>query len=157
MNDHQRHRHLDVHILRDLFCAIFCDCADYMRPSARIRIRFGAYSIGFLGEEFDMQVPDSGGPFTADITDFVDAKGNPVTDADTPVWASSDETIATVAVGDPTKPQEATVTLTGTLGQAQVTATFGDPAAGGFVVTGALEVIAGPAVSASMTFTGPGI
>lgn len=103
-----------------------------------------------------MQVPDSGGPFTADIVNFVDAKNNPVTDADTPVWAVDNAAVATVAVGDPSKPQEATVTLTGALGQAQVTATFGDPAAGGFVVTGSLEVIAGPAVSATMTITGPG-
>lgn len=103
-----------------------------------------------------MQVPDSGGPFVADIVNFVDAKGNPVTDTDTPVWASSDTTIATVAVSA-TNPQEATVTLVGPLGQAQITATFGDPAAGGFVVTGVLDVIAGAAVSATMTFAGPGI
>jgi hypothetical protein len=104
-----------------------------------------------------MQVPDSGGPFTADIVNFVDSKGNPVTDTDVPVWASSDETVATVAVGDPANPQEATITLTGALGQAQVTATFGDPANGGFVVTGSLEVVAGPAVSATMNIVGPGI
>lgn len=104
-----------------------------------------------------MQVPDTGGPFTADVVNFVDAKGNPTTDLDAPVWASSDPSVATVEVGDATKPQEATVTLTGALGQTQVTATFGDPANGGFVVTGSLEVVAGAAVSASMNLNGPGI
>ena len=125
-----------------------------LRPAARLRFFVGAFVM--IGD-FQMQVPDSGGPFTADVQNFVDSKGNPVTDTDAPVWASSDPTVATVVVGDPTKPQEATVTLTGKLGQAQVTATFGDPAAGGFVVTGTLDVVAGAAVSASMSFSGAGV
>jgi hypothetical protein len=121
-----------------------------------VRLVLGPIIITLLGD-FDMQVPDSGGPYTTDVSGFLDAKGNPVTDLDAPVWKSSDPTIATVAVGDPTKPQEATTTLTGKTGQVQITATFGDPTAGGFVVSGSLEVVPGPAVSASMTFAGPGI
>lgn len=105
-----------------------------------------------------MQVGDNGGPFVASISGFLDAKGNAAADPGEAVWASSDDTIATVvARPDPGDGSDAAdVTLTGALGQAQITATFGDPAAGGFVVTGSLEVIAGPAVSATMTFTGPG-
>ncbi len=103
-----------------------------------------------------MQVPDSGGPFVASIGGFLDAKGNAAADPGDFVWATSDPAIATV---DPATDgsDSATVTLTGALGQVQVTATVGDPAAGGFVVTGTLDVIAGAAVSATMTFSGPGV
>lgn len=103
-----------------------------------------------------MQVPDSGGPFTATLSGFLDAAGNPAADPGDFVWASSDPTIATVA-GATDGSDSATVTLTKALGQTQITATFGDPSAGGFVVTGSLEVVGGAAVSATMTFTGPGI
>lgn len=126
----------------------------------RVRVRIGHSTITFHGD-FKMQVPDSGGPFLADITGFVDAAGNPTTDTDVPVWKSSDETVATVAVADPSKPQEATVTLTKKLGQAQITADFNGGAAnaagGGFTVTGDLTVVAGAAVSATMVFSGPGV
>lgn len=127
--------------------------------AAVIRLDIAGASIMFKGKEFSMQVGDNGGPFVATVVGFLDAKGNPAVDPGDAVWASSDESIATVAQnpdpGDGT--DSATVTLSGTLGQAQITATYGDPAAGGFVVTGSLEVIAGPAVSASMQFTGPGV
>jgi len=108
-----------------------------------------------------MQVPDNGGPFTATIGGFVDAAGQPAADPGTATWATSDATIATVVPlpDDGSGTDAATVTLTGALGQAQITATYGDPTTtppSGFVVTGTLEVIAGPAVSATMTFTGPG-
>lgn len=105
-------------------------------------------------------VPASGGPFRADITGFVDDKGNPTTENDVPVWASSDESIATVAA-DASNPQAADVTLTGKTGQAQITASFPDASGGGsgpaYVVTGMLDVQPGDAVSASMTFAGPGL
>lgn len=142
-------------IIRKAFCAVFCPCNHRPKPRARITLGFGSTKLTFEGD-FTMQVPDSGGPFTADITGFVDSKGNPTTDSDVPVWASSDESIAGVAVSD-TNPQEAVVTLKGPLGQVQITATFGDPANGGFVVTGTLEVQPGAAVSATMAFSGPGI
>lgn len=104
-------------------------------------------------------VRDDGGPFNADISAFVDAATNPVTDADIPVYAVADPAIATVVANDPAgpDPQGAVITLTKALGNTDVTATFGDPAAGGFVVTGNLNVIAGAAVGATMTFSGPGI
>jgi ABC-type sulfate transport system substrate-binding protein len=141
-----------------------CEVIDCLRgvcrkpvPVPHVRIGFpDGSNISFFSKEWNMQVPDSGGPFTASITGFVDSKGNPVTDVDVPVWAVDNADVATVVV-DPSNAQAATVTLTGALGQAQVTATFGDTSAGGFVVTGALEVIAGPAVSATMSFAGPGI
>lgn len=105
-------------------------------------------------------VPASGGPFVADIVGFVDDHGNPTTETDVPVFASSDETVATVAV-DPATPQKATVTLTGKTGQAQITASFPDASGGGsgpaYVVTGLLDVQPGEAVSASMNFSGPGL
>lgn len=121
-------------------------------PKPRVTLRFGLYAVTFEGD-FMSTVVDSGGPFTADISAFVDAASNPVTDTDVPVWAVADPTIATVAVADPTKPQEATVTLTKKLGNTDVTATF----PGGLVVTGNLNVIAGAAVGATMVFTGPGV
>lgn len=138
-------------------CALFaclCRCLK-PKPIPVVKVSLGDLSITFHGD-FSMQVPDTGGPFTADITGFVDAKGNPVVDTDVPVWASSDALIATVVVSD-SNPDEATVTLTGALGQAQITATFGDTSAGGFVVTGSLEVQPTAAVSATMTFSGTGI
>lgn len=105
------------------------------------------------------QVPASGGPFEATIADFVDDKGNLTTENDVPVWASSDDTIATVAAM-PANPQAATVTLTGKTGQVQITSTFPSAAEGGtgpgYVVTGMLDVMPGDAVSASMKFAGPG-
>jgi hypothetical protein len=129
-----------------------------LRPKARIVLRFGAYSLQFVGDHFMATVADSGGPFTADISTFVDAASNPVTDTDVPVWAVADPTIATVAPStDPADPQGAVITLTKALGNTDVTATFGDPAAGGFVVTGNVNVIAGAAVGATMTFAGPGL
>jgi hypothetical protein len=144
------HHDSAAELFRELFCEVFCRCH---RPKTRavVRLTLGSNAITFTGD-FTMDVPDSGGPFTADIVNFVDSKGNPTTDADVPVWATDHTDIVTVAVS-PTNPQEATLTLTGSLGQAQVTATFGDPTAGGFVVTGSLNVLPGAAVSATMTIT----
>ena len=114
-----------------------------------IRLSFGGTTLEFIGD-FKMDVKDTAGPFDCDIVNFVDSKGNPTTEHDVPVWNVEDPAIATLVV-TPDNAQEATVTLTGTLGQTQVTATFGDPLAGGFVVTGVLNVLPSAAVSASMT------
>jgi hypothetical protein len=154
----QHHRDTSLaDAVRTLLCAVL-DCPCKRRPKERavITLRFGNSFITFEGD-FMATVKDSGGPFTADISGFVDAANNPVTDTDVPAWAVADTTIATVAVADPTKPQEATVTLTKKLGNTDVTATFGDPAAGGFVVTGNINVIADAAVGATILFSGPGI
>jgi len=146
--------------IRNVFCRVFCP-GHHPKQRAKVTLKFGNSSITFIyteGETYMATVTDSGGPFVADISKFVDAKSNPVTDTDVPVWAVADSTVATVAPStDPADPQGATVTLTGTLGNTDVTATFGDPAAGGFVVTGNLNVIAGAAAGATMTFSGPGI
>lgn len=107
-----------------------------------------------------MQVPASGGPFEATIKGFVDDKGNPTTETDVPTWASDNEGVATVTV-DSSNPQKAVVTLTGTVGQAQISATFPGADQGGtgptYVVTGLLDVMPGDAVAAVMEFSGPGV
>lgn len=92
-----------------------------------------------------MVVKDSDGPFQVVVAGFVDAAGQPTTDTDTPVYASSNAAVATVDAAG-------VVTLTKAIGQVQIAATFGDPAAGGFTVTGDLDVQPGAAVSATMTF-----
>jgi hypothetical protein len=124
---------------------------------ATVTLRFGHQSISFnytSGDKIMATVADSGGPFNADISAFVDAASNPVTDTDVPVWAAADSTVATVTAStDTADPQGGVVTLTKKLGNTDITATF----PGGFVVTGNLNVIAGAAVGATMTFTGPGI
>jgi len=138
--------------LRDAFCAVFCPCRHKPKRRAKVTLTFGSQQLTFIGD-FMATVADSGGPFTADISAFVDAASNPVTDTDVPVWAVADPTVATVAANDPAgaDPQGAVVTLTKKLGNTDVTATF----PGGFVVTGNLNVIAGAAVGATMTFSGP--
>jgi hypothetical protein len=156
-----RYMHVDAHEIDRLLHEFFrkfrpCPHEQPSRRTAKLRISCGLFAVTFAGD-FDMKVPTSGGPFKADITGFVDNAGNPTTDTDVPVWASSDPTVAAVSVDDPNNPQEATIALTKKPGQAQITATFGDPASGGFVVTGSLEAVAGSAVSATMVFSGPGI
>lgn len=150
---------------RLFFCRVFCPCEHHHRRSkfAVLRLSSGSAAITCLTTSkgvFMATVPASGGPFRAEITGFVDDKGNTTTENDVPVWASSDETIATVAV-DGSNPQAADVTLTGKTGQAQITASFPGSDAGGsgasYVVTGMLDVQPGEAVSASMSFSGPGV
>lgn len=135
-----------------LFCELWCSCKP---PLPKVKISFGPYSFTLHGDIMST-VPDTGGPFAAEITAFVDAKSNPTTDTDVPVWGTSDATIAT-ATPDAVNPQKAAVALTGKTGQVQITATFGDVAAGGFVVTGQLDVQPGAAVSATMSITGSGL
>lgn len=150
---------------RHFFCRVFCPCDDHHRRSkfAVLRLSSGRTAFTCLTTSkgvFMATVPASGGPFRADITGFVDDKGNPTTENDVPVWASSDESIATVAA-DTANPQSADVTLTGKTGQAQITASFPGSDAGGsgaaYVVTGMLDVQPGEAVSASMSFSGAGL
>lgn len=61
----------------------------------------------------DLQVQDTSGPLNGSVA-FTDAAGNPTTADDVPVWASSDESVATVAAAD--DGMSAVVTPTGTLG-----------------------------------------
>lgn len=157
------HRDLDwADFVRKAFCAVFCPCKHRPEPRACVTLGFGSTKVTFNisgKEKFMATVIDSGGPFNADVSGFVDSASNPVTDADIPVYAVADPTIATVVANDPagSDPQGAVITLTKKLGNTDVTATFGDPANGGFVVTGNLNVIAGAAAGAVMAFSGPGI
>ena len=97
-----------------------------------------------------MDVKDTAGPFTLSVQNFVDSKGNPTTDADIPVYTSDDGGNVLTLAANPSDSQGQIATLTGKLGQANISATFGDPTAGGFVVTGSLNVLPGAAVSATM-------
>lgn len=123
---------------------------------ARWTVRFDGITLCLKGN-FAMDVKDTAGPFALDVSLFVDAKDNPTTDADIPVYSVDNADVATVVANDPagTDPQGAVLTLTGKLGQVNVSATFGDPTSGGFVVTsnGAINVLPGAAVSATMTIT----
>src|ERR1700735_705868 len=71
-------QHHDVaDLFRKLFCAVFCACDE---KRARVTLRSGKTSITFLvtnGDTFMSTVLDDGGPFTADISGFIDSKGNP--------------------------------------------------------------------------------
>jgi hypothetical protein len=138
---------------RDLFCAVFCGC-DKPRKRAKVTLSFGNSSITFKGD-FMATFADSGGPINVDVSAFVDAASNPVNDSDIPVYAVANSSIATIVANDPAgpDPQGAVITLTKALGNTDVTATF----PGGFVCTGNLNVIAGAAVGATMTMTGPGL
>lgn len=79
---------------------------------------------------------------------FVDAKGNPASPDTAPVWASSDETVATVVAS--VDGLTATVTAVGKLGTAQISVKDDD-----VIITGDVEVVAGLAVSGSVTFGAP--
>lgn len=142
----------------DEICEVVSNlCPRRKRRSWLIKLSFGNQSISFVTERnyFMATVADTGGPFNADVSAFVDPKNNPVADTDIPVYASSDTTVATVAPStDPADPQGGVVTLTGKLGNVDITATFPNfPQP----VTGNLNVIASAAVGATMTFSGPGI
>ena len=100
------------------------------------------------------------GPFTLSVDHFVDDAGNTTTDADVPVWASSDPSICTVAA-DPANPQGAIGTLTRKAGATQLTAAFGDQTKlgtpGNYLLAGTLTVNPGLAMSGSVEVTGPGV
>ena len=88
--------------------------------------------------------------------EFDDKKGNPATIDTVPVWASNDETVATVAAAmpdgtpDPTG-MNAIVTAVGKIGTAQISVTD-TPSDGSAPIVGTLDitVTAGAAVSANV-------
>ncbi len=102
-----------------------------------------------------------GGPFQLAVDKFVDDKGNTTTDADIPVWAIDDTTVATLVAPDPANPQGATLALTGKIGAVNITAAFGDQTKlgtpGNYLLQGSLGVAAGLAVAGSIEVTGPGV
>jgi hypothetical protein len=82
----------------------------------------------------------------------VDAKGNPAAVDGAPAWASSDETVLTVAAS--ADGLSATVTAVGKLGAAQISVTAdADMGAGTVPIAGVLDVsvVAGQAVSLSIS------
>jgi hypothetical protein len=113
------------------------------------------------GDIFMATVIKTGGPLLMDVGNFVDDKGNPVTDKDPATYTSSDESVATVA-NSTDDPQDGTITLTGKVTDPEttvvITATF--PAQRGgqpFSVVGNLVVIEPAAASAQAVITGPGV
>lgn len=105
-------------------------------------------------------VLQNGGPLKFDISDFVNDKGNPVTDKDIPVLSSSDESIATIAP-DPDDPdgQDGVITLVGPTSdegtEVVVKADFPAQKYGqAFTVTGHLTVVPRAAAGATATITG---
>lgn len=106
-------------------------------------------------------VVKTGGPLKFDVSNFVDDKGNPVTDTDPATYTTSDAAIATV-VNDPSDAQDGVITLTGQVTAPEttvvITATF--PAQRGgtsFSVVGNLVVIEPAAAGAQAVITGPGV
>lgn len=134
-------------LIQELFCLAFC--GHHKAPKPRVKIGVDGITITFFGD-FTMDVKDTSGPFTLNVSNFVDSKGNPTTDADIPVYSSDDAGAFVTLSANPADAQGQIATLTGKIGQANLSATFGDPAAGGFVVTGVLNVLPGAAVSATM-------
>lgn len=83
---------------------------------------------------------------------YVDAQGNPARVDGEVVWASSDDTIATVTT-DQTDSSICTVTPAGQLGQVQVTATADADLGQGvrsIITTADIEIVAGEAVAGSI-------
>lgn len=152
-------------MLRDLFCAVFCPCKKHRKRRATVTLDFGnGNSITFQyteGDKFMSTVVKTGGPLNFDVSNFVDDKGNPVTDTDPATYSSSDESVATVA-NDPSDAQDGVITLTGKVtdpGAAVVIkATFPAQAGGQpFEVVGNLIVIEPAAAGAQAVISGPGV
>jgi len=148
-------------LLRRLFCRVFCrgEChPEPLRPV--VTLKFQGFSITFEGDFMSNTTVD-GGPFQLAVDKFVDDKGNTTTDADIPVWAIDDTTIATLVAPDPANPQGAVLTLTGKQGAVNITAAFGDQTKlgtpGNYQLQGSLGVAAGLAVAGSIEVTGPGV
>jgi hypothetical protein len=163
----QQHHDSIAEALRDVFCAVFCPCRHHRKRRATVTLDFGngrVLSFNYTeGDTFMAVVIKTGGPLKFDISNFVDDKGNPVTDKDIPTLSSSDEAIATVAA-DPDDPdgQDALITLTGALtaeGETCVVKAsfpaqkYGQP----FEVVGNLIVVEPAAASAQAIITGPGV
>lgn len=170
MNDHHQHHqhHEDKSVadfFREAFCAAFCPRAHHRKRRATVTLDFGnGSSLTFNyteGDTFMAVVIKTGGPLKMDVGNFVDDKGNPVTDTDPATYTSSDESVATV-VNDASDPQDGTITLTGKVTDPEttvvITASF-PPQRGGkpFQVVGNLIVIEPAAASAQAVITGEGV
>ncbi len=87
---------------------------------------------------------------------YVDAKGNPATVDGAPVWASSNEGVATVAAA--ADGMSASIVPGSTLGDTDITVTADADLGSGIVqliATGTVTVVAGQAVTGAITFGTP--
>ncbi len=99
----------------------------------------------------DVTVPDTTPTQTATVT-YLDADGDPATPASTPAWSSSDESIATVdASADPTG-LTATVTLTGAVGSATISAATTNNDGTLVTASGTVTVTAAEPATGDVTF-----
>lgn len=133
---------------------IFC-CSEKPLHARRLRalvtFRDGLTQFTFMGH-VKMVFPDSTNTLAASVK-FVDAAGQAATVVGVPVWQLTGDPIGDLVVaGDGLS---AVLTLNHSLGTAQVAITAeGDPVAGVDTVhvTGDLQIVAGEAVSGSVSF-----
>jgi hypothetical protein len=98
----------------------------------------------------DVTVKDDAGTLSASVT-FLDDEGNPTTADDVPVWASSDETIATVSAA--ADGLSAVVTVVGALGAAVISVDSTNAAGTDVHAQGTVTVVASDEVSGEVTFS----
>jgi len=114
----------------------------------------GVLTIAETGKEFTMEILASDQKVTATVA-WLDAKGNPAKVDGIPVWAESGGGVVTLA---PAADGMSCEIAADQIGTAQVSCT-GDADLGegtrSVVVTGDVQVVAGEAVSGSMTFGPP--
>lgn len=137
-------------LLSEFFCRLFC------RQKRETLIRFGlsvdGFTISFLGV-FNMILPDD--KTVGATVAFVDAKGKPAKVDGAPVWTSDNDAVASVVASD--DGLSATVTP-GDIGTAQISVTADADLGAGFtslVGIGTVEVVAGTAVTATVSFGEP--
>lgn len=117
------------------------------RRKVTTTIVIGNAVLTFEGDYMATLKPDDSPPFRLKIN-FTDARGQQTSDSDPVVWASDHPEILSVAQLASDQDQ-ADVTVTGTSGTAQISATVGDLNAGGFVILGSYTIVAGKAVGGS--------
>jgi len=110
---------------------------------------------------------DGGPTIELNVDAFVDDKGNTTTDADVPVWtaagtaADGTDLVTLVAPSPNGGPQSAQLTIAGKVGAVQVNAAFGDQSKlgtpGNYLLTGALNITPGLAVSGTIEMSGTGV
>lgn len=110
---------------------------------------------------------DGGPVIELNVDAFIDDQGNTTTDADVPVWTAvgndaSGNALATLVAPSPNGgPQSAQLTISKKVGALQVNAAFGDQSKlgspGNYLLSGALNITPGLAVSGTIEMTGPGV
>lgn len=97
-------------------------------------------------------VLDTQGDFSASVN-FLDARGNPTEPDDVPVWASTDESVATVTASDDGK--SATVSVAGGLGAAVISCDSNNAEGTDIHAEGTVTVQASDATTSEITFSVP--